>query len=260
MIGRKQSTSNATWLDAMEHIEELVSEKDVAALEKDTVRAMKQAVKGKTAAYAWSGGKDSLVLAALCEKAGIKDSMFAYTDLEYPAFLDWCKAHAPDGCEMINVGLDLKWLSEHPEMLFPKDGRLVYRWFQIVQQTGIRQYFNEHKLDMIAVGHRTADGNYVGRGTNISSNTRTGVVRYAPIAHWTHEQVLAYIHYRNLPMPPIYGWIDGFRCGTHPWPARQYTESIEDGFRDVYAIDRDIVVKAAEVIPEARRFLEGVTK
>ena len=79
-----------------------------------------------------------------------------------------------------------------------------------------------------------------------------------PIADWTHEQLLAYIHYRNLPMPPIYGWKDGFKCGTHPWPARQFTDSIKNGFRDVYEIDPEIVKQAAEFIPAARHFLEEV--
>ena len=72
------------------------------------------------------------------------------------------------------------------------------------------------------------------------------------------EHILAYIHYHQLPLPPIYGWKNGYLCGTHPWPARQWTGSIENGWREVYDIDPGIVLAAAEKIDSARAFLKGV--
>ena len=47
-------------------------------------------------------------------------------------------------------------------------------------------------------------------------------------------------------------------CGTHPWPARQWTGSIENGWHEVYDIDPGIVLAAAEKIDSARAFLKGV--
>ena len=73
--------------------------------------------------------------------------------------------------------------------------------------------------------------------------------------NWTHEHVLAYIHYHALPLPPIYGWPNGYLCGTHPWPARQHTHG--NGWQEVYDIDPSVVTAAAEKIDGARRFLEG---
>ena len=67
-----------------------------------------------------------------------------------------------------------------------------------------------------------------------------------------------YIHYHQLPLPPIYGWKNGYLCGTHPWPARQWTGRIENGWREVYDIDPGIVLAAAEKIDSARAFLKGV--
>jgi hypothetical protein len=61
-------------------------------------------------------------------------------------------------------------------------------------------------------------------------------------------------------MPPIYEWQNGYLCGTHPWPARQHTGSAENGWREVYDIDPSIVQSAAEVIPDAARFLEVIGK
>lgn len=253
-LGRKKNIDNALWLDAIAHIEEAVSRDEIDELEYRTVDDIKITVDSKNAAYGWSGGKDSLVLHELCRQAGITESVFVHTNLEYPAFLAWCLEHEPEGCEVINVGLDLEWLSKHPNMLFPQDNRTVYRWFQLVQQTGIRKYFKEHGLDMIVVGHRNADGNYTGDREHISRNN-AGIVRYSPIASWSHEQLLAYIHYHNIAMPPIYEWEDGYKCGTHPWPGRMHTKSIEDGFRIVQSIDKSIIEGAAAYLPEARHFL-----
>lgn len=81
---------------------------------------------------------------------------------------------------------------------------------------------------------------------------------YSPLAAWSHEEILAYIHYHKLAIPPIYGWKNGFLCGTHPWPARQWTGSIENGWEEVYEIDQDIVKKAAEFIESAAEFLKSL--
>lgn len=257
VIGRKQSTDNAVWLEAMSNIEELVTREElelaVATVSADIVAV----TAGKRSAYAWSGGKDSLVAADICRGIGITDCVFAHNELEYPAFLAWCMEHKPEGCEVINTGQDLDWLAKRPAMLFPHSSAVVSRWYELVQKTAIRRYCNAHKLDLIVVGHRKADGNFVGRGSNICSNS-AGVTRYSPLADWPHELVLAYIHYHNIPMPPIYEWPDGYRCGTHSWPSRTGTKSVAEGWADVYDIDPSIVAAAAEKLDSARHFLEGV--
>ena len=115
----------------------------------------------------------------------------------------------------------------------------------------------KNKLDIIITGHRKADGNYVGKGTNIFTNG-AGVTRYSPLSDWPHELLLAYIHYNNIPMPPIYDWKDGYRCGTHPWPSRMGMKSIDEGWADVYSIDPSIVEAAAAKIESAAHFLKEV--
>lgn len=147
--------------------------------------------------------------------------------------------------------------SVYEEMLFPKDSAAAGRWFSIVQHRAQREYFKAHELDVIILGRRRADGNYVGRNSNIYTDGK-GVTRFSPLAAWKHEHILAYIHYHQLPLPPIYGWKNGYLCGTHPWPARQWTGSIENGWREVYDIDPSIVLAAAEKIDSARAFLKGV--
>lgn len=258
ILGRKQTSSNSRWLEALDRIEELVSQRELDNAVATAIEDVKRVSKGKNIAYAWSGGKDSIVLSAICEAAGVKASMFAYTDLEYPAFLEWCLANKPAGCTPIHMPFDLDWLAQHENMIFPK-GRELQKWYQIVQRAAFTKYFFENGLDMIMVGHRKADGNIVGPDGTIRKGS--GEIRFSPLADWPHEMILAYIHYNNVKLPPIYSWHNGFRCGTHPWPSRMYTGSVENGWREVYQIDASIVKNAAVKIPSAQRFLEsGVMK
>ncbi len=258
-LGRKQSIKNEDWLEAMADIESAVSRADLEEITNETVQDIKAKTESQKAAYAWSAGKDSIVLGHICEAAGIQDCMIGVCNLEYPEFMRWTEENKPTCCEIVNTGQDIDWLAKHPEMLFPQDSSKAGHWFHIVQHTAQAKYFKAHELDMIILGRRRADGNFVGRGSNIYTDGR-GVTRFSPLAGWTHEQVLAYIHYHELQLPPIYGWPNGYLCGTHPWPARQWTGSTENGWREVYGIDPAVVIAAAEKIESARHFLtsEGV--
>lgn len=256
ILGRKQRIKNSEWLNAMENIESLVSKKDLESLVKMTVADIKKKTKGKKAAFAWSAGKDSLVLGQICHMAGIDACVLVICNLEYPAFLKWVEGNKPLELEIINTGQDLGWLSNHPHMLFPQDSKTAAQWFHIVQHRGQARYYKDHELDVLLLGRRRADGNYVGKGENIYTNGQ-GITRYSPLSEWSHEQVLAFIHYYNVALPPIYEWKNGYLCGTHPWAARQWTGSVENGWKEVYEIDRSVVKEAAEHIPSAKAFLES---
>jgi 3'-phosphoadenosine 5'-phosphosulfate sulfotransferase (PAPS reductase)/FAD synthetase len=257
MLGKKQSISNDDWITAAAHIEETMSRKELDTLVKKTIKEIKETTKGKRAAFAWSGGKDSLVLERICRSAGINDCVLVISDLEYPAFVAWVEAHKPEGLTIINTGQNLDWLVKNQKMLFPQNSMIAAQWFHIVQHRGQEKYFKDTGTNKLLLGRRRADGNYVGRGCNQYTD-RKGVTRYSPLAAWSHEAILAYIHYYELPMPPIYDWHNGYLCGTHPWPARQWTGSEENGWREVYEIDYTIVEAAAELFPAAKDFLSRI--
>ena len=205
MLGRKQSVrNNEDWKNALDHIEETVSKKELDSLVKKTVKDIKEKCKGKKAAYAWSAGKDSLVLGEICEKAGIDQSVLVRCNLEYPAFIAWIEQNKPSNLEIINTGQDMEWLKKHQDMLFPDKSNKAAQWFHIVQHRGQARYYKEHQLDILLLGRRKADGNYVGKD-NIYTNS-AGITRYSPLAEWRHEDVLAYIHYYDVKLPPIYDW------------------------------------------------------
>lgn len=254
VLGRKQSIKNDDWLKAMENIGELITREEVDVRVSESVEEIKVQTTGKKAAYAWSGGKDSLVLGEICRMAGITACMLAVCNLEYPAFLAWVDKNKPDNLEIINTGQDIGWLKNHPSMLFPKDSKTAARWFAIVQHKAQAQYYKEHGLDMILLGRRRADGNYCGKGSDIYTDGK-GVTRYSPLAGWSHEEILGFIHYYNIPMPPIYEWKNGYLCGTHPWPARQWTQSEQEAWKEIYEIVPDIVREAAKELESAKEYL-----
>ena len=256
VLGRKQTSENATWLNALANIERFVSRKEVDTYSDWAIERIQDAVKGKNAAYAWSGGKDSIVLGDLCRRAGLSQGFFAYSDLDYPAFVRWCMEYKPEGVVAMHTGYDLDWLAEHQNLIFAR-GAIGQRWHLINQRGPFTDmYFGNH-LDVLIVGHRVIDGNVCGKDGLIQK--KTGETRYAPIYDWPHELLLGYIHYNGLALPPIYGWKDGFVQGTHAWPERDHCATLNQGYREVYEIDPSIIVKAAEKIPSAAAFLREVT-
>ena len=95
VLGRKQSIRNEDWLDAIARIDEYVSREELDEAVITAVERIKNASANKRVAYAWSGGKDSIVLSKLCEFAGITESYFAHTELEYPASVSYTHLTLP---------------------------------------------------------------------------------------------------------------------------------------------------------------------
>jgi hypothetical protein len=140
-------------------------------------------------------------------------------------------------------------------MLFPQ-GADGSRWFSIVQHRAQREYFRDRGLDVLMLGRRHADGNYIGpAGADRYTNAR-GVTLWSPLAAWTHEHALALIARENLPLPPCYGWPRGYQVGTGAWPARQWTSSLDEGFTECWQIDPDVIRGAAAHLPAAAQWLD----
>ena len=226
------------------------------ALIDSTVTEVRAITRGKRCAYAWSGGKDSIAIRHIAQLAGIERGMIAVSDgLEYPAFTRWLDQNLPAGCDVVRQPINLTWLAAHDSMLFPGSANVAARWFKLVQQNAQDRYFHANNLDLILLGRRRADGNYVGRNGNIYTTSR-GVTRYSPLDRWSHEDVLALIEHYSYKTPPFYDWPRGYQCSTHCWPSRQYCASRDQGFAEVHEIDASIIPDAARVLPAAREWLE----
>ena len=140
ILGRKQKyKSDEPWHDAVAHIEQLISAEECETFAAAAINRITDAAAGKNAGYAWSGGKDSLVLADLCQRAGIMQCALFLTKLEFPAFESWLLEHKPDGCEVLRFDFDLDYsylgvdgtlellrdLVEHTEHPVPSDTEIV---------------------------------------------------------------------------------------------------------------------------------------
>lgn len=256
ILPKKQRATHAQFANAWRNIESLVSKRELDDLIDRTVHDIQLVTRGKNVAYAWSGGKDSQALRFVCERAGVYECLMGMSDLEWPAFLQWVTDNMPPGLEVINTHLDLAWLAKNPDMLFPSNSQLAARYFRLIQHAAQKRYNDRHKLDMLLLGRRAQDGNYMGKdGSGIY--TSKGVTRYSPCQHWRHVDVLAVCHYYKVELPPCYDWPRGFRVGTGCWSARQWTRSVDHGWSECWSIDPSVVVQASKVIPSAAQFMRS---
>ncbi|MGD1335054.1 hypothetical protein [Vibrio harveyi] len=248
---RKQSLTHEDFLD----IKKKAEKRPIAEIDNlidDAVFRISKFAKNRKLAFSWSGGKDSLALQYVCEQAGISDCVLGVSQLEYPAFMKWVTNNMPEGLSVINTGFGLQQILKKPELLFPQNATLAATWFKNVQHKAQAQYYKQHNLDGIILGRRYEDGNFCGRDGN-DFYTSKGVLRYSPIAKWTHSDIFAVLHAKGIEEPPFYSWARGYRCGTHPWAARQWCESELHGWREVYQIDSDIVHEMADFFKGAKR-------
>lgn len=247
MIPRKQSATHEDFVAAWLSVADPAWARRAEALLASAAERVRAFCPGR-AAYGWSGGKDSLALAEVCRRAGVNSCVLGLTDgLEYRQFLAWATANMPPGLTVLKNGWGLEWLAAHPEMLFPQNTRTAGKWFRGVQRELQDAYCRSRGVEILILGRRRADGNWVGPAGR-DHYTARGAVRYSPLADWAHEDVLAVLRlcgWTMATLPPFYRWPRGFRCGTHPWPARQWCGSQEAGWSEVWSIEPERVEEAA---------------
>jgi 3'-phosphoadenosine 5'-phosphosulfate sulfotransferase (PAPS reductase)/FAD synthetase len=261
-LGRKQAIpDDAAWRHAAATARQQVTDAELDQVAGKAVAAVRSELAGgRRVAFGWSGGKDSQVLRWVMEQAGAGECVLAMTaGLEWPAMLRWLSDHMPAGCEARTVPLDLPWLARSPRMLFPQ-GADGPRWFTLIQHKVQARYYQDNHLDLLALGRRRKDGNFVGPPGQDRYANREGITRWSPLADWTHEHVLALIDREQIPLPPCYGWPRGWQVGTGPWPARQWTTSHDHGWAECWQIDPGVVRAAAATLPQAADWIARTGK
>lgn len=259
-VPKKQSSDQGQWLavvDALRSDMDVTRRRARVLVDQAAARVSAVLPAGATAAYGWSGGKDSQAIRAVAEAAGVTESVLVLTDLEFPAFVSFCTAQMPDHLTVVKRPWDLDWLKAHEDMIFPS-GSTPGRWFTGVQHWGQRRFARQHGISHMLLGRRGADGNFRGPNGDGSYRDRDGFERVSPIFDWSHDDLLAVCVGMDLPLAPIYDWPRGYRVGTGPWPARQWVADEAAGWAEVYEIDPSVVVAAADAgVIGARTWLEG---
>lgn len=253
MLGRKHRVTNEQFKECAENAHRYISKEHIDYKADIAKQYIADFCRSKNVAYAWSGGKDSIVLESLCKDAGIDHGLFVRCNLEYTSFLQWVDENKPNDVEVYNSGHDLNWLVENPQFLFPK-GKLLFQWYYLYRNKSQNKWYKKNRLDVMCFGRRKIDGNNIGKdGIRIK---RDGQVNFSPIYDWSHEEVFAYITYHKLSVPPIYEWEEGYNQGTHPW--NELTEkNVNDNWRRIYAIEPEIVINASQYFDSAKKYLDS---
>lgn len=254
----KQGGINSAWAQAWADIASDYPQERAIELVEKTADEVRRTIAGKVAGWGWSGGKDSQALRVVMEAVGVERCVLGMSlDLEFPAFLQWVTPNMPQFLDVVASEHDLPWLADHQDWLFPQDSQTAGKWFAGIQHHAQTVFFNRYDLDLLIVGRRLADRNQCGNEHGLQVNGK-GVARYSPIRNWTHMDCLGVCHWYRMSLPPCYSWPNGWIVGTGCWAARQWTGSTENGWREVWTIDRTVVERAADYIDSAAEFLACV--
>ncbi|WP_030672404.1 hypothetical protein [Streptomyces sp. NRRL B-1347] len=251
------------WASITDHVTEDEAERAV----EEAARETRAVLDGRpdTAVYGWSGGKDSVALQVVMERAGVHRALLGtIPHLEFRSYLAWCDEHRPDGLTVIgNPHITPAWLARpgNDRYLFPTTSTDGYKWTMLGTRRAQHLYQQQMHPRLQIYGRRTADGNYIPPTEHGIHRTRR-LTTYSPIRHWPHELVLAVVHYNRRPLPPVYDWPDGWKTGTGSWPGRRVGDR-DTAFAQTYAIEPERLLEAAPDLPAAadwlRRHTDGST-
>lgn len=261
MLRKKQSVqSNEEWLEALERSTVLYSRKDIEMLEAATIADIRVvAASYRNICHGWIAGKDSLALSKVLARAGVATTPIMWRGInEYPAMRDWVNTNKPSGLiEEIIDKYSLDFLEKHPDYLFCQ-GNTRQKWMATKWERQ-RKDIRKHNFDLFITGRRLKDGNQCGTAENNYIAHKNGYDVYSPLAEWNNEQLLAYIQYNNIELPPFYQYERGFLIGSiamGEWTERATLgKPVNEVWEELYTIDKNIVLRAARSLTSARQYL-----
>lgn len=256
ILKAKHFNPESAWRYVWDNYTEFRTKDEVESLIEQTVAETKSVCSGHKPAYAWSGGKDSIAMQIVCEEAGINNGFCAYNQLFFSESIDFFFKNKPKGIVMIDTGEDYDWLARHPSFLFPPSS--TNNWSERTHLKCQTDYVKKYGADLILMGKRTQDGNWVPKDSLIKVGAN-GVPIYCPIRNWTHEDVICAIRYRGKTISNFY-FKDGggFHYGDTKFAlmSPMKGETVSDAWNRIYKLEPEKVVRSAEAgIPSAIEYL-----
>lgn len=263
MLNKKQNIKdNSEWLKAFDECTKLYSREHIQSLEERTIKLIQSATKDyKNICSGWIAGKDSLVLDKVLQKSGIKYTPVMWRGInEYPDMVKWIAENKPDNLiEEVITKYSLDFLEEHPDYLFCQNGTRQ-KWMATKWQR-YKKDIAKHGFDLFVVARRLKDGNLCGSKEN-GYIVKKDYSTFSPLAEWTHEELLAYIKYENIELPPFYSYDRGFLIGSvamGEWTERPAMNlPVNEVWQELYDIDKSIVINASKKLSSAKAFLKGL--
>lgn len=263
MLVKKQSVkSNSQWLEAYKRSTELYSYEDIQTLEAKTIARIELVARAyNNVCSGWIAGKDSLALSFLLSKTSIRHTPIMWRGInEYPAMAAWIEKNKPHNLvEEVIDKYTLDFLEKNPEYLFCK-GKTRLKWMNTKWERQ-RKDINKHGFDLFITGRRLKDGNLCGNAENNFIVPKKGFDTFSPLGDWNNEQLLAYVKYNHIQLPPFYSYDRGFLIGSiamGEWTERAVLDKTEEEvWQELYDIDKSIVINASAKLSSAREFLKG---
>lgn len=178
---------------------------------KQTLRTVASTCRRPVIAY--SGGKDSIVVAHLARELGITEAVCELSWYFYEQTRNVQDIARHLGLRVTyKDSLSIHWLRRHPEIIFSNSSRVRAWTFQVRHQRTVQRYAKEVGADCQIFGRRTEENSVPRR----LYRTKHGLQCH-PIRDWTEAQVWAYFERYNIPIPWIYGTAFGEREGNAPF-------------------------------------------
>lgn len=265
MLKKQNIKSNKQWLEAYENSTSFYSYKDILDLEQKTIKKIeKVCLNYKNVCSGWIAGKDSIVLDNILKKCNINYKPIIWRGInEYPEMKKWIDENKPNNLiEEVIDKYSLEFLENHPDYLFCKN-KTRQNWMS-TKWTRQRKDIKKYGFDLFITGRRIKDGNQCGSIEDDFIVKKDGYDVFSPIADWEPEQLLAYIKYNNIDLPPFYKWDRGFLIGSiamGEWTERAILDKTEDEvWEELFEIDKSIVIEASKKLTSAKRFMERKMK
>lgn len=173
----------------------------VNELEIQALVSLKSALKkSQRPLVAFSGGKDSLVVAHMAKKLGVKDYV-CETSFYFQTQLDSIKVVASEMKLQVAYknSLSLDWLKKHKQVIFSTDSKIRGWSFAVRQQATVKKHARKINADCCIFGRRTEE-NCVRK---VCYTTKSGLQCH-PLKDWKTADVWQYLAKYKISTPWIY--------------------------------------------------------
>lgn len=163
---------------------------------------------------AYSGGKDSRVMAHILVGMGVARDTVADVSLTFEADaksnVEFSKSLGLQVTHVDRFGLD--WIRKRPEFIFA-DLPMMAKFYYLRQQTTIAMHMHQHKYCGAFIGRRTQE-NTVPKDVYQKKN---GDWVCNPLRNWRYEHIWGYLELHKIPVSPVYQHPAGRINGSGSW-------------------------------------------